>query len=128
MRNFSKDNLRVGAREGVARTLTGEKAGGCGLRESEVRVGRYKYDSGEELGKGFSSRVYKGVEILRPHIRVAIKVIDLRKFRGSMDMLEEEIAVHRGLDHEHVVRLLEAIKTSHHYYLVLEYCPHGNLG
>jgi serine/threonine protein kinase len=26
-----------------------------------------------------------------------------------------------------VVKLLEAIKTSHHYYLVLEYCPHGNL-
>jgi hypothetical protein len=90
MRNFSKDNARVCVREGVARTLTGEKAGVGGLRESEVRVGRYKYDSAEELGKGFSSRVYKGVEVLRPHVRVAVKVIDLRKFRGSsMDMLED---------------------------------------
>ena len=35
--------------------------------------------------------------------------------------------MHRGLDHEHVVKMLEAIKTSHHYYLVLEYCPHGSL-
>lgn len=80
------------------------------------------------MGKGFSSRVFKGVEVLRPHIRVAIKVIELKKFRGSsMEMLEEEINVHRGLDHEHVVKLIDTIKTSHHYYLVLEYCPHGNL-
>lgn len=42
-------------------------------------------------------------------------------------MLEDEINVHRALHHEHVVKLIEAIKTSHHYYLVLEYCPHGNL-
>lgn len=47
MRNFSRDNLRVGVREGVARALTGEKAGVVGLRESEVRVGRFKYDSSE---------------------------------------------------------------------------------
>ena len=31
------------------------------LKESEVKVGIYKYSTEEELGKGYSSRVYKGV-------------------------------------------------------------------
>lgn len=85
-----------------------------------MRVGKYKYDSSDELGKGFSSNVYKGVEILRPHKRYAIKVINLKKFRGSnMEMLETEISTHRNLEHENIVRLYEVVKTSHHYYLIL---------
>lgn len=111
------------------RALTGEKvAAGGGLKDDEVRVGKYKYDVKEELGKGFSSNVYKGVEMLKPHKRYAIKVINLRKFRGAnLEMLEAEIEIHHSLDHEHIVKLHEVIKTSHHYYLVMEYCPHGNL-
>ncbi len=44
-----------------------------------------------------------------------------------MEMLESQIAIHKSLEHEHIVKLHEVIKTSHHYYLILEYCPHGNL-
>ena len=29
--------------------------------------------------------------------------------------------------HENVLRLHEVIKTPYFYYLILEYCPHGNL-
>jgi hypothetical protein len=61
MRNYSRENVRNYYREGVPRTLTGEKPAGAALKESEVRVGKYKYDSADELGKGFSSNVYKGV-------------------------------------------------------------------
>lgn len=92
MRNLSKDTLRSFHREsGIPRTLTGEKPVG-GLKESEIRVGKYKYDPKDELGKGFSGKVYKGVEIVRQHKRYAIKVVDLKKFKGSnMDLLENEI-------------------------------------
>jgi hypothetical protein len=33
------------------------------LKESEIRVSKYKYSIEDELGKGFTSKVYKGVEI-----------------------------------------------------------------
>lgn len=42
-------------------------------------------------------------------------------------MLESEIEIHRSLDHPNIVKLYEVIKTAQHYYLVMEYCPHGNL-
>ena len=42
-------------------------------------------------------------------------------------MLEAEIEIHRQLTHENVLQLYEVIKTPCFYYLVLEYCPHGNL-
>lgn len=61
MRNYSKDNVRNYCREPLPRTLTGEKVTSNALKESEVRVGKYKYDISEELGRGFSSNVYKGV-------------------------------------------------------------------
>ena len=42
-------------------------------------------------------------------------------------MLEVEIEIHRHLIHENILRLHEVIKTPYFYYLILEYCPHGNL-
>ena len=42
-------------------------------------------------------------------------------------MLEAEIEIHRGLVHENIVRLYEVIKTPYFFYIVMEYCPHGNL-
>ena len=77
------------------------------MNESVVRVGRYKYDPKDELGKGFSGKVYKGVEIGKSHKRVAVKAVDLKKFKGSnLDMLENEIEIHRSFDNENIVKLL----------------------
>lgn len=53
------------------------------LKDSEVRVGKYKYAIDDELGKGFTSKVYKAVEIEKIHKRYAIKMVELKKFRGS---------------------------------------------
>jgi serine/threonine protein kinase len=93
-----------------------------------VRVGNYKFSIEDVLGKGYSSKVYKGVEVGKEHKKYAIKAVDLKKFRGSnLDMLESEIEIHKALNHENIVKCHEVIKTPHHYYIVLEYCPHGNL-
>lgn len=82
MRNPSRENFKRFRREsGIPRTLTGLKR--TAINESEVRVGRFKYDPEEELGKGYSSKVYKGMEIGRSHRRVAIKMIDLKTFKGK---------------------------------------------
>ncbi len=63
-------------------------------------IGKYKYSENDQLGKGFSGKVFKAVEIQKPHKRYAIKVIDLQKFRGeNLKMLENEIQIHKSLDH-----------------------------
>jgi serine/threonine protein kinase len=69
-------------------------------------VGKYKYDPKDELGRGFSGKVYKGVEIDKPQRRYAIKVVSLQKFKGhSLDMLQSEIDIQLSLSHEHIVKL-----------------------
>ena len=51
-------------------------------------MGKYKYDLNNELGRGYSGKVYKGIEIGKPHKRYAIKVVSLNKFRGrNMELL-----------------------------------------
>ena len=83
MRNYSRDNICTPQYLSLARTLSGDKAFSRLVKEGEVKVGEYKYDPKDELGKGFSSHVYKGVEVDNPHKRVAVKVISLKKFKGA---------------------------------------------
>ena len=69
-------------------------------------IGKYKYSENDELGKGYSGKVYKAVEASKLNKRFAIKVIDLQKFRGeNLKMLETEIEIHKSLDHENIVKL-----------------------
>lgn len=42
-------------------------------------------------------------------------------------MLENEIEVNRKLDHQNVVKFHDAYKTDGYYYIITEYCPHGDL-
>jgi serine/threonine protein kinase len=35
--------------------------------------------------------------------------------------------IHRSLKHDHIVRCYEVYKTNSHIYMVMEYCPHGDL-
>lgn len=80
------------------------------------------------LGKGFSSKVYKAVHINNVDERYAIKVINLKKFKASnLAMLESEIEVHRTLTHPNIVQFYDAYKTENYYYIITEYCPHGDL-
>ncbi len=43
-------------------------------------------------------------------------------------MFEREIEIHRTLNHENIVKCFDVFKTSTHIFMVLEYCPHGDLG
>jgi serine/threonine protein kinase len=129
MRNYSREPSKTYLKSlSPARPLSLPRQPEKVVKANEVQVGRYKYNSEEVLGKGFTSRVFKGVELDNVYKRYAIKVIELKKFRGSsLEMLEAEIEIHRQLVHENVLRLYEIIKTPYFYYLVLEYCPHGSL-
>ena len=72
--------------------------------------------------------MYQGIEVNKPQKRYAVKVINLSKFEGeNFEMLEQEIDIHLSIKHQNIVNCYDVIKTKKVYYLVLEYCPHGNL-
>ena len=66
----------------------------------QQNIGDYQYSELDLLGKGYSSKVYKGFHISRPEETYAIKVIDTSKFRpSSLEMLNCEIEIQKSLNH-----------------------------
>lgn len=57
-----------------------------------------------------------------------MKVIDLAKFRpDEIELLETEIQILCSLKHPHIIGCIDVFKTEKNYFLVTEYCPHGDL-
>jgi non-specific serine/threonine protein kinase len=57
-----------------------------------------------------------------------VKAIELKGFSPTcLALFQREIEIHRTLDHEHIVRCYDVFRTETHIYMVLEYCPHGDL-
>ncbi len=52
------------------------------LADSERRVGAYTYNTKDEVGAGYSSKVYRGKNT-KEGSECAIKVIDLRRYNES---------------------------------------------
>ena len=98
--------------------------------KGKVRIEQYEYDEENILGQGFSSRVYLGRLVDNARKQFAIKVVDKRKLskvRENLELLKEEMKVHRQLDHPNIIRCFEIIEKPNFYFFVLEYCPHGTL-
>ena len=95
--------------------------------EKTMKVGKYKILLDEVLGSGYSCTVYKGIEEGQLK-RYAIKVIQLKNFSSfCLKLFERQIAIHRTLKHDHIVKCYDVIRTKTHIYMVMEYCPHGDL-
>jgi serine/threonine protein kinase len=89
-------------------------------------VGDYRFKKSNEIGAGYSSRVYRGTG--KEKQEVAIKVIDMRKFSSSgLEMLDNEIQILRQLSHPNIIRLYYVYRTQTHTYLVTELCKGGDL-
>ena len=57
------------------------------LCDSDRKVGSYSYSTTQEIGSGYSSKVYRG-QSTKDGSEVAIKVIDLKKYsEQSLRML-----------------------------------------
>jgi hypothetical protein len=54
----------------------------------EKKIGDYRFDISNEIGRGYSSIVYKGVNI-HTQEEVAIKVVDLKESSDSMAKMQE---------------------------------------
>lgn len=101
-----------------------------------VLVAGYRLE--QKLGAGSFASVYKAIKVdvcnssdndSRPEC-VAIKRIDRSSNRITQKVLENldlEISILTTYQHPNIVCLYQAHKTSHYFYLILEYCAGGDL-
>lgn len=81
------------------------------------------------LGKGGFAEVYRA-RSRRNGLEVAIKMVDkgiLRRTGVSSTRVQQEVAIHSRLKHPSVVELYNYFEDRQYVYLVVEYCPGGEL-
>jgi serine/threonine protein kinase len=83
-----------------------------------------KYDEVEFIDRGAHGRVY---ECTRAGLKTAVKVLDAldpvwrRRFEGEVNIL-------RSIDHENIVKVLDAGETDGHYWYESEFANQGDFG
>jgi len=87
-----------------------------------------RYNKGRFLGKGGFAKVYEVQDMETKEI-FAAKIVaksSISKPRAHAK-LRSEIAIHRSLDHDKVVRFYDYFEDSEYVYIVLEMCPNQTL-
>ena len=91
-----------------------------------VSLDEYKME-GKDLGEGAFGKVKLARSKTTGH-QVAVKIIKRNKINArAEELLVREVRHHGKLRHDNIVRLHTWIKTPSKYYLVMEYCPDGDL-
>lgn len=98
---------------------------------AEFEIGEF-ICTGEEIGSGAFSQVYKGHRKSNREI-VAIKVVDYQQLTGKEKIYHErERTILKSLQHENIVEVHQIVekqfKEGLYYFFVMEYCRGGNLG
>ncbi|XP_049328394.1 maternal embryonic leucine zipper kinase isoform X2 [Astyanax mexicanus] len=84
------------------------------------------YEVYETIGSGGFAKVKLGRHILTGE-KVAIKIMEKKDLGDDLPRIKTEIDAMKNLSHQHVCRLYHVIETSSKIYMVLEYCPGGEL-
>ncbi|KAJ8000485.1 hypothetical protein DPEC_G00180620 [Dallia pectoralis] len=84
------------------------------------------YDVYETIGSGGFAKVKLGRHILTGE-KVAIKIMDKKDLGDDLPRVKVEIEAMKSLSHQHVCRLYHVIETATQIFMVLEYCPGGEL-
>lgn len=79
------------------------------------------------LGAGTFGKVFLSESILDPEFKVAVKVVNKEKLKGSLELLKEEVGILSRLDHPNIVRYYETFDDVKYMYIVMEYCNGGEL-
>lgn len=80
----------------------------------------------ETLGSGGFAKVKRALHLVTGE-QVAIKIMDKDALADDMSRVRLEIAAMKELTHQNICKLYQVIETSTKMYLVLEYCPGGEL-
>ncbi|KAF6025755.1 MELK [Bugula neritina] len=85
-----------------------------------------KYYLRETIGTGGFAKVKLAYHVLTGE-KCAIKILDKRRLGDDLPRVKTEIAAMKELCHQHICKLYEVIETEKYYFLVIEYCPNGEL-
>lgn len=90
---------------------------------------RRKYNiSSKVLGTGSFGKVFLAQGAKDPDFKVAIKAISKKKVDAQdLKQMKQELSILQSLDHPHVVKYYESYENSNYFYIVMEYCPGGDL-
>ncbi|XP_074647724.1 maternal embryonic leucine zipper kinase-like [Tubulanus polymorphus] len=84
------------------------------------------YQLAETIGSGGFAKVKKAYHLLTGE-KVAIKIMDKKALGDDLPRVKVEIEAMKQLCHQHICKLYQVIETETKYYMVLEYCPGGEL-
>uniref|UniRef100_A0AAZ3NWD5 Maternal embryonic leucine zipper kinase n=1 Tax=Oncorhynchus tshawytscha TaxID=74940 RepID=A0AAZ3NWD5_ONCTS len=84
------------------------------------------YEVYETIGSGGFAKVKLGRHILTGE-KVAIKIMEKKELGEDLPRVKVEIEAMKSLSHQHVCRLYHVIETDTRIYMILEYCPGGEL-
>ncbi|KAL4240820.1 hypothetical protein ACF0H5_001608 [Mactra antiquata] len=84
------------------------------------------YHLRETIGSGGFAKVKLAYHSLTGE-KVAIKIMDKRSLGEDLPRVKTEIAAMQDLCHQHICKLYQVIETADRFYMVLEYCPEGEL-
>jgi maternal embryonic leucine zipper kinase len=85
-----------------------------------------RYELQETLGSGGFAKVKAAIHKLTGE-KVAVKIMNKESLGADLPRVFREIACLKKLRHQHICQLFEVIETRHMIYLVLEFCPGGEL-
>lgn len=84
------------------------------------------YDLHETIGTGGFAKVKLARHLLTGE-KVAVKIMDKIALGDDLPRVQTEIKAMKSLSHQHVCRLYHVIETSKKIFMILEYCPGGEL-
>lgn len=80
------------------------------------------------LGCGAFGKVFLSENIIDPSFKVAIKIFNKSKLKSStVQRIKEEVRILTTVDHPNIVKYYESYEDAKYMYLVMEYCPGGEL-
>ena len=75
------------------------------------------------MGQGGYGKVYLSHSIHQEDFHIAIKAVDKQKLNTNLNLVIDEIAILRKLDHPNIVKYIECYNDQKYIYLVMEYIP-----
>ncbi|XP_004457327.1 maternal embryonic leucine zipper kinase isoform X3 [Dasypus novemcinctus] len=84
------------------------------------------YELYETIGTGGFAKVKLACHILTGEM-VAIKIMDKNALGNDLPRIKTEIDALKNLRHQHVCQLYHVLETANKIFMVLEYCPGGEL-
>ncbi|XP_018021470.1 maternal embryonic leucine zipper kinase [Hyalella azteca] len=85
-----------------------------------------QYELHQTIGSGGFAKVKAATHLLTGQ-KVAIKIMDKKQLGDDLPRIYQEIEAMKLLSHQHICRLYQVLETSSRIYMVLEYCPGGEL-